>query len=364
MADSAADFSSEGLPIQSYFGEETYRRELELLFSAGECLGHESLVPERGDYHVVRGVAGESRALVRGPEGIRAVSNVCRHRQALMLKGRGNAPAIVCPLHRWSYGLGGEQLGAPGFPENPCRHLGAREPESWGGFLFEPAARVSESLAGLRLPDEVDLSGYAYAETVVSRYEFGWKTFMEVYLEDYHVDVYHPGLGHFVDCADLSWSFAPEGSAQSVGIRGALSSHGSPAYREWAQRLLAFRGGKPPEFGAVWIARYPDVMIEIYPEAMMVSRIVPTGADSCENVVDFHYPREIALFEPELALAQREAYLETVREDDRICEAMQGGRLALLREGRDEAGPYQMPMERGMSHFHAWYRRKMGMPAG
>src|SRR5437870_1310062 len=37
-----------------------------------------------------------------------------------MLKGRGNAENIVCPLHRWTYDLKGALLGAPHFDEQPC----------------------------------------------------------------------------------------------------------------------------------------------------------------------------------------------------------------------------------------------------
>jgi len=32
----------------------------------------------------------------------------------------------------------------------------------------------------------------------------------------------------------------------------------------------------------------------------------------------------------------------------------------LLAQGRNEAGPYQSPMEDGMQHFHEFYRKVMG----
>jgi choline monooxygenase len=41
-----------------------------------------------GDYATLT-QEGEGRALVRTPTGIELISNVCRHRQALMLRGRG-----------------------------------------------------------------------------------------------------------------------------------------------------------------------------------------------------------------------------------------------------------------------------------
>ena len=50
------------------------------------------------------------------PQGVQLVSNVCRHRQAVMLQGRGNTGGqVVCPLHRWTYDLDGQLLGRAAF---------------------------------------------------------------------------------------------------------------------------------------------------------------------------------------------------------------------------------------------------------
>jgi hypothetical protein len=51
--------------------------------------------------------------------------------------------------------------------------------------------------------------------------------------------------------------------------------------------------------------------------------------------------------------------METAIEDDDIGERMDRGRYALMKEGRNEVGPYQSPMEAGMQHFHEFYRRIM-----
>ena len=58
-------------------------------------------------------------------------------------------------------------------------------------------------------------------------YPFNWKTFIEVYLEDYHVGPFHPGLGHFVTCDDLKWEFGDWHSVQTVGVNQALGKPGS-----------------------------------------------------------------------------------------------------------------------------------------
>ena len=98
------------LPVSSYFDEALFRREMEAIFQQGpRYVGHQLSVPNHGDYHALP-QEGEGRALLRTSRGVELISNVCRHRQAVILKGRGSMQAnpasggnIVCPLHRWTY---------------------------------------------------------------------------------------------------------------------------------------------------------------------------------------------------------------------------------------------------------------------
>ena len=43
--------------------------------------------------------------------------------------------------------------------------------------------------------------------------------FIEVYLEDYHVVPYHPGLQYFVDPGNYQWGFGERWSCQVLGIK-------------------------------------------------------------------------------------------------------------------------------------------------
>ena len=63
---------------------------------------------------------------------------------------------------------------------------------------------------------DLDFSGFVYDRTTVTEYAFNWKTFIEVYLEDYHVVPYHPGLGPFVDCEQLKWEYGANWSVQTA----------------------------------------------------------------------------------------------------------------------------------------------------
>ncbi len=320
-------------------------------------VGHELMVPEVGDYQVLA-ARDNSQALVHGPQGIELLSNICRHRQAIMLTGKGNARSIVCPIHRWTYDLGGQLLGAPHFEPQPCVRLGRSPLSNWKGLLFDGARDVARDLAGLTLKD-LDFSGYVLNHVDLHQCNYNWKTFIEVYLEDYHVEPFHPGLGHFVTCNDLRWEFAERASVQFVGINGGLAKPGTPAYRRWHKAVLDYYRGEEPPYGAVWLTYYPNIMVEWYPHVLVISTLIPQAVDRTLNVVEFYYPEDIGLFEPEFVAAEQAAYQETAREDDEIAERMDAGRKALYAQGRSEIGPYQSPMEDGMQHFHEFYRREM-----
>jgi phenylpropionate dioxygenase-like ring-hydroxylating dioxygenase large terminal subunit len=351
------------LPVSSYFDEELFRKERQLIFEHGpRYLGHALAVPEVGDYHALPQENG-GRALVRTSAGIELVSNVCRHRQAVMLEGRGRTGGqIVCPLHRWTYDLHGSLIGAPHFPIDPCLNLRNYPLQEWNGLLFEHDGREVPSELGDAGGGAFDFSGYVLDHVELHECDYNWKTFIEVYLEDYHVAPFHPGLGRFVTCDDLHWDFARHHSVQTVGVNQALARPGSPVYRRWHDALLRYRDGAAPAQGAVWLTYYPNLMVEWYPHVLVVSALYPRGPQRTLNVVEFFYPEEIAAFEREFVEAQRAAYMETCAEDDEIALRMDAGRRALLERGDDEAGPYQSPMEDGMQHFHEWYRRTLGWP--
>ena len=152
------------LPVTAYFDEALLKREIDTLFKRGpRYIGHELMVPEAGSYFALPG-EGEGRLLVRNKQDeIELLSNVCRHRQAIMLNGRGTAENIVCPLHRWTYDLDGQLLGAPHFADNPCLNLGKSRLQNWQGLLFESSGRdVAADLAQLGPAKHFDFSGFMF----------------------------------------------------------------------------------------------------------------------------------------------------------------------------------------------------------
>jgi len=351
--------TSSQLPVNWYFDPRIAEAEKAILFERGPgYAGHELMVPNIGDYYVLNWL-NDAKSLVHNEHGIELIGNVCRHRQSIILKGRGNAKNMVCPLHRWTYAMDGKLLGAPHFPTNPCLDLPKTPLTRWNGMLFAGGRDVAQDLTKLGVMKELDFSDYLLDRVEVQEYAFNWKTFIEVYLEDYHVVPFHPGLGNFVDASDLKWEYGEWYNVQTVGVNRKLSQPGTPAYQKWHEAVLRYRNGEEPLHGAIWLTYYPNIMVEWYPHVLVISTLYPRGAEACTNVIEFYYPEDIALFEREFIEAEQQAYNETAVEDDEICMRMTAGRKALYLAGENDAGPYQSPMEDGMQHFHEFLRRQL-----
>src|SRR5690606_20953150 len=128
---SGADLASQ-LPVRHYFDPDILAQERRLIFDrSARYVGHEKMVPNAGDWRTLAHEGG-GRVLLRDRTDVRLLSNVCRHRQALMLGSQTGRDAscaagnlcstggrILCPIHQWSYDARGQLLNAPLFPEKP-----------------------------------------------------------------------------------------------------------------------------------------------------------------------------------------------------------------------------------------------------
>ncbi|MEU9348511.1 Rieske 2Fe-2S domain-containing protein [Streptomyces sp. NPDC048278] len=136
------------IPAHIYNDEEIFRLERERLFSrAWVFVGHESEIPQAGDY-VVRRVLEDSFIVSRGEDGrVRALFNMCLHRGMQVCRAEmGNASHFRCPYHGWSYRNDGRLVGLPfhkeayggeaGFRRKSQALLPAPSLDTYNGLIF------------------------------------------------------------------------------------------------------------------------------------------------------------------------------------------------------------------------------------
>jgi choline monooxygenase len=344
------------LPVTAYFDETVFSQEKEIFFTQGPgYVGHESMVPNLGDYHVLESDDG-GRVLVRNLLGVELLSNICRHRQSMLLSGHGNTTTIVCPTHHWTYDINGKLLGAPHFDVNPCLHLRNTPLQNWKGFLFEGPRNIASDLAGLEEIIKVDFSDYNLDRVEVHQGEYNWKTFVEIYLDLYHVVPCHPGYDHYLGNSP-AWRDNGRYSVQTWNGRDALTKPGTPTYKAWHDQVLRYYNGRLPEPNAFVAVYYPNVGIEWYSGQLIISTVIPNGPQKTTNILQFYYPEQIKLFEREFVDAGYAAYMETYAEDNRILKQISTGLKVLVNRGENDAGPYQLPLEDSTKDFHGFLRR-------
>ncbi len=109
------DIESGAISREIFVNGDIYRQELEQVFTrAWLFVGHESLVPNPGDFYTSR-MGEESVILCRDKRGaIHVFLNSCRHRGMKVCRyEQGNTSLFTCPYHSWTYTTDGKLQGVP-----------------------------------------------------------------------------------------------------------------------------------------------------------------------------------------------------------------------------------------------------------
>ncbi|HEX9449028.1 MAG TPA: Rieske 2Fe-2S domain-containing protein, partial [Dongiaceae bacterium] len=183
------------------------------------CVGRIEELAQPADFMTFQ-IGTEPVVLVHGDDRkIRAFSNVCRHRGALIAAGRGSRTHLTCPYHHWTYDNRGQLVGTPGmikradFDRTSCR-LPEFAVELWQGFLFVCLAHDPSPLAP-RLTGLEELTRPYHLEQMQLRYladeiwDTNWKCLLENFMEGYHLTPLHRETLHPVNPTRLCRHFQP-----------------------------------------------------------------------------------------------------------------------------------------------------------
>jgi glycine betaine catabolism A len=185
-----------------YCDEEVYQLDCERVWRKGWLFaGHSCEISRAGDYLTLE-LDSDSVIVIRDGDGrVRAFYNVCRHRGSLICENPiGHATKLVCPYHRWTYGLDGKLLHAPGMQKDldnselGLRPLHVRET---AGLIFislagePPDFDTAEDVLG-SLARPQGLLTAKVAKAIDYLVKANWKLVWENNRECYHCNANHP----------------------------------------------------------------------------------------------------------------------------------------------------------------------------
>lgn len=179
-----------------------YQRDVERVFlRAWLYAGHQSEIPEPGDWFLFD-FDDESVIVARSPDGgINALLNVCRHRGSrVCVENSGCSKRLICPYHGWTYDLAGQLVGASRMNEDFDKSgigLKRLHVELLDGLIFvnfadqpAPFQPVRDGLAECLRP--YDLANTRVAHRQSYPIAANWKLAVENYCECYHCAPAHP----------------------------------------------------------------------------------------------------------------------------------------------------------------------------
>jgi len=342
------------IPSLFYTDADVFRAEREKIFARNwQVVGHVHQLVNAGDFFTTV-VQGEPLLLVRSATGeLRGFYNVCRHRAGPPAEGCGSKKLFRCSYHGWTYGLDGALISAPEFEgvEDFRPEQFALKPlrvEEWFNLIFVNLDSAAEPLVKAlgELPQQA--GRFQFGEMKLSErrtYEMkcNWKTYVDNYLEGYHLPSVHPGLNRELDYNAYTVEPYARHVRQFSPIRGAQPGDATPRrYQETREDLTT---------DYFWV--FPNWMLNCYPDNVSLNIILPLEVERTLTIFEWYLPdkelhskaaREAVEFSHQIQL-----------EDVAICERVQKN----LHSRSYERGRYSVKQERGVHAFHCMYAEGM-----
>lgn len=285
------------LPKEAYLSAEWLEMEHDHLFSkAWKFAGAANSLATAGSYKTLK--AGRfPLILLRKQDGeFAAYHNLCRHRGTELLEGEGQLKNnIVCPYHRWTFGLGGELRGIPNqqecFPDINKGELGLK-PASVGvfkGLVFvhpDPAPELcfEDWLGGLQdvaWPYDISAGDLVPSRVVTYEMKCNWKVFYENAIDGYHLGYLHENtLGPLFPNAN-TWSEHGQHlvwySTEREGARNAVPTLVEKTLDSfWVKKVDKKDRGEA--YGGVYML-FPTTIVTPNPYGVSISELIPVGPE-------------------------------------------------------------------------------------
>lgn len=311
-----------------------------------QLVGNVAALAAPGDVLVAE-VAGASVLVVRQADGaLKGFHNVCRHRAGPLLREScQGATRLRCLYHGWTYGLDGRLRAAPEMAEavdfdTAAIALAPVHVEVFQGLVFVSLADTPLDFASLvagiaaRIAP-IDMAGMRFQRRIVYSVDADWKTYIDNYLEGYHVPHVHPALLPALDYGEYHTENGDWYSLQHSPVKPGVDAYGDgPMFYYW-----------------LW----PNTMLNILPGRLQTNRVIADGPGRCRVEFDYYYTPENMH-----RAAADQAFTDIVQaEDAMICAEVQRG----LASGGYTPGRLSPRREAGVWKFHRLLEAAYGAAA-
>jgi choline monooxygenase len=342
------------VPAPFYTDPSVLALEQEKIFGkTWQVVGHCHQLANPGDFFTTE-LQGEPLLLVRGAAGeLRGFYNVCRHRAGPPAEGCGSRKLFRCGYHGWTYGLDGALISAPGFEGQlgfSAGHfaLAPVRAEQWFNLIFvnldpnaEPLVKSLDVLP--KQLERFDFAGMQLFQRRTYEMKCNWKTYIDNYLEGYHLPSVHPGLNRELDYDAYTVEPYARHVRQFSPIRGAQPGDTTPRrYPEAGEDLTS---------DYFWI--FPNWMLNCYPDNISLNIVLPLGTERSLAIFEWYVPEED--LESQAARDSVEFSHQIQIEDVAICETVQKH----LHSRSYQRGRYSVKHEKGVHAFHRMYAEAM-----
>ncbi len=192
------------LTREIYRDEEVYQQDLEQIWHKEWIFaGHTIEIEKAGEYMTIQ-VGDYPVVIVRDDNGnVRAFHNACRHRGSRVCSAsKGKTAKLVCPYHKWTFGLDGKLLFAGNMGENFNNDDHGLIPvncEVVNSYIYICVAEQAPDFEQFRndvspfiAPHNLENTKVAFEANLVE--DGNWKLVFENNRECYHCDANHPEL--------------------------------------------------------------------------------------------------------------------------------------------------------------------------
>ena len=315
-----------------------------------QLAGHISKLKNVGD-QITAKIANVPIVIVRNSTNeLVALHNVCRHRAGPLTLENCNSSVLRCKYHGWTYDLDGVLKSAPEmqstqhFDANNIR-LPQAYLDTWQDFIFvsinKPEMTLKTLVAGIEKQIEpVDLKTMSFSHRDEYVVDCNWKTYIDNYLEGYHLPHVHPGLSKLLDYRNYNTKLYDWYSYQYSPLDNTQNNNADIFYGEGS---------------AHYYCVFPNLMLNILPGRLQTNLVVPIDHQRTRIIFDYYYHDIRSENAQSLIVTDRDFSDEVQREDITICEQVQVG----LNSGSYQAGPLCIKRESGVLHFQNLIRERV-----